>query len=91
MTTLGRRGDVLSDHHLVTAVSTSRITAFEAAGRRVYTATFENRVTGAILTRTFAVGHAEAARTYAREYAARILPNGPGPGTWIVRDCRWAR
>lgn len=84
-----RRGSVLTDHHLVSAVSTSTVNAYTEAGRRVYTATFESRSTGAVEQRTFAVEAAEFAAIYAREYAARILDGGSGD--YRVVSVRWAR
>lgn len=69
------------DHHLVAAVQTSRVSDFEAQGRRTYLATFSDGT-----TLTFAVGHAQAAGVYAREYAARIIGNGV-----TVVNTRWNR
>ena len=91
MTGETRRGAVLTDHELVRACSTGAINAAEAAGARVYTATYSRpaaspRAAEYIETRTFAVGHAEAAAIYAREYAARMLGDG-----WRVLSVRWQR
>lgn len=69
--------DLLSDHDLIDAQSTSRLRTAEAKGDRTYIAAYENGD-----TRTFAVASAGHAQVYAREYGTRIL------GSKLV-DCRW--
>lgn len=82
-------GALLTDHDLVAATATSRVREYEETGQRVYTARFvpgRGDIMDPYREVTFAVGHAEAAAIYAREYAARILG-----APWRVKWVRWAR
>lgn len=88
-------GASIPDHALIDACGTSAIRAAEVTGGRLYVARYtvgEGPMTSTI-TRTFAVGHAEAARVYAREYGIRILGTvGPTAGLPVrLEDVRWQR
>jgi hypothetical protein len=83
---------MLTDHDLITACDASRVRQYEDAKRRVYAATFVIGGPGmGIVHRTFAVGYAEAARVYAREYGVRILAPMFAPYGVRLLDVRWAR
>jgi hypothetical protein len=69
----------LTDHDIVAATYSTRVRACDAAGQRTYRAIYESGIAV-----TFAVGHAEAARVYAREYGTRIIHER-------LMDVRWNR